>query len=120
MKRAKPIAKHFMFAFEGKLNRLDSDECQEVSGDLEDVYIWDEDPLTYKMLPPEIPEVVRRKIIALNKQQLAIGNEIEAMLEQLNTTAVRIAERKEREEEKSKPHCDKCGQVVPPKTKKRR
>lgn len=118
----KLISQQDMSAFINALNRHDVDTVEEISGGLEDLggFMDDDESLRLSELPKEIPDTVRRRMVALSEQIVHLTNDLTAMLEQLDVAAHKVFEKKDREAEKALPHCATCGQAVPRKKGSRR
>lgn len=115
----KPIAAHFIMAFEGNLKRKSIDEHDDIQASLEDMGgFLDDESIRFKDLPTAIPEVVRRELVKKSEAAISMLNEVTEMLAQLETVSGRLLNKREAEEEKKKPHCDKCGQAIPAKRRK--
>jgi hypothetical protein len=114
-----PIEAHFMHAFRGSLTRLGtSANVEDVMFDIGDLDADSE--IEYKDLPQSIPQVVRKRIVALSRQRHAIANQISRILSQLDDAAESITDQKAREETLAKPHCPACKQVLPPKKRSKK
>jgi dsDNA-specific endonuclease/ATPase MutS2 len=110
-----PIAAAFMFAFEGNLQRKDVDTVEEIVGDLEDLgsVLEEDETLRFRDLPQVIPEVVRKRMVALSQQKVTAHNELFDMLSQLDRVAGKIFDKKDAEATAALPHCPTCGHLVP-------
>ena len=104
------IAKAFLLAFQGNLERQSLDRHGITQCCLED--ICSDEPIHYKDLPQAVPQVVRQQLVAKSQQLEKTKREIEAMLADLETTSGRLLEKRERKHEASKHRCKTCGQVT--------
>jgi hypothetical protein len=93
---------------------LDSNETDEVCGQLEDLGSFLDEEIVYRDLPVMIPEQVRRTLVAHSKQMQALSDKIQGVLEQLSIAAHKVLTEKEKEEDNRKARCKTCGQILPP------
>ena len=104
------IAKHFLLAFLGNLERQSLDRHGITQGDLEDICA--DEPIRFKAIPQAVPEVVRKQIVAKSKQLEQTKRELEEILADLETASGKLLDKRERQYEATRPRCKTCKQVI--------
>lgn len=113
-KKEPAVGQAFLFAFEGNLKRGDTNDVNEAVCDIEDIPCGGDDDylIRFNELPKEIPEAIRKQLVAKSREAYRIQNEIQDMIGALSRVANKVLTAKEREDERNQPHCKTCGQVV--------
>lgn len=122
MKKAPAVDQSYLLAFESELRRQSLAQVDEIVMDLEDIPAGGDDDYVIrdKALPPEIPKAVRQDLVAKTRAAFKMLNEVQDIIGAFDRVANKILAEKTAEDERNKPHCDMCGQVVKAKSKKRR
>lgn len=111
------ITAQFLLAFTENLGRQGYDEAEQTLMDIQDFSV--EDHFRYEDLPVAIPAALRKQFAALSSQRRKLEQEMEDMLAHLEDAGSKVIQRMEQDHEAKKPHCAECGQVLPPKSRKR-